>query len=52
MALLATGWETSGRMVRVGSALVVRCVTGVTLRGEPLKLARGRTFVAGFAVNS
>ncbi len=51
MTLLASNREFAGNVIGIGCALEVRSVTRITLRGHVLKLAIGRIFVTGIAIN-
>lgn len=51
MAVVASGRERGGDVIRVVRCLDIRRVTGVTGSGHCLKLATGGTLVAGVAVD-
>ncbi len=50
VALFAISWETSGYVAWVSCSLVVRCMTGIALRSEALKLPGGSALVARLAI--
>ena len=52
MTLLATRWETCGYVVGVRGGLELRCVTGITLCGKPLKLSRCCALMTRLAIDS